>query len=101
MWAIMEMTVCYEAAVAHARSRSPHPPPCILYVTQHFGPKYSQGATEDGSEEIVRGERKQYQRHQYRSVETCVVEWRGNMWDAAVEQTRAHLPREKRAKNLQ
>lgn len=36
----------------------PQPPhPCILYVTQHFRPKYSQGATEDGSEEIVQGER--------------------------------------------
>lgn len=37
----------------------PHqqPRPYILYVTQHLSCKYSQGAAEDGSKEIVRGAR--------------------------------------------
>lgn len=69
----------------------PYPPPCILYVTQHFGPKYSRGPTEDGSGE---GRGSCHRRHQCCFVETCVAEWRENMWDAAVEQRRAHLPRE-------
>lgn len=50
LWAIMEMTVCYEALADHARSEQPPPPPppsafFTLPNWGHFSTKYSQDAT--------------------------------------------------------
>lgn len=89
----MEMTVCYEAAVAHARSR-PLPPPAFFTLPNISGPSMAEDLPRMAAGRSCEGRGSCHRRHQCCLVETCVAEWRENMWDAAVEQRRAHLHRE-------
>lgn len=73
---------------------TPCPGPAFFTLPNISGPSIAKALPRMAARRWCKGRRRCHRRLQCSSVEACIVEQCENMWDAAAEQRRAHLPRE-------